>query len=110
MLDRFAQLMILMGAAHVICDFPLQGHLSKAKRPGGDPGLPWQMALAGHGLVHGGAVALITGIWWLGAAELLAHCAIDFGKCRLWYGMKVDQVAHFACKIAWAALAVRALT
>lgn len=103
--DQIAQALFLMAAAHVLCDFPLQPEpMGRAKRPGGSPSVPWPMALGSHALIHGGAVAAITGAWWLGAAETAAHASIDFGKCREWYGLKVDQALHLACKAAWAAL------
>lgn len=102
-IDAAAQALLLMGAAHVLCDFPLQpGMLSVAKRPGGDPRLPWPMALGGHALMHGGAVAAITGAWWLGVAETAAHAGIDFAKTRGAFGVAVDQALHLACKAAWA--------
>jgi hypothetical protein len=109
------QLLLLMGAAHVICDYPLQpGELSAAKRPprfrpeGFESAMPWPVALGGHSLIHAGAVALITGSPWLGLAELTAHGAIDFLKCRGLYGMKVDQGLHLLCKGLWALLAIGA--
>lgn len=107
MAAQFAQLLLLMLAAHVIADFPLQpAALSVAKRPGGDPALPWPLALGGHSAIHAGAVAAITGSPWLGAAELAAHAGIDFAKGREWLGLKADQALHLLCKLAWALLAV----
>lgn len=101
------QMLFLLAAAHAVCDWPLQGpQLACAKRPGGDPHVPWQMALGCHSLIHGGAVAMVTGHWWLGAAETAAHAAIDGAKCRGLTGMKTDQALHLACKAAWAAIAV----
>lgn len=114
---QLAQLLILMSAAHVVCDYPLQpAHLSGAKRPprfrpdGFVSDMPWPIALGGHSLIHAGAVALITGNPWLGMAELAAHAAIDFLKCRGLYGIKIDQGLHIACKIAWAMIAVGGLS
>ena len=104
---EFAGVLFLLAAAHVVCDWPLQpAYISAAKRPGGDPGLPWQLALGGHALIHGGAVALITGLWPLGVLELVAHAAIDGAKCRWRFGNLADQAAHIGCKAVWAALAV----
>lgn len=104
--DALAQLALLLAAAHAVCDFPLQGaEMATAKRPGGSTYIPWPAALGCHALIHGGAVALVTGIWWLGALEIAFHAAIDFGKCRNWYGFAVDQGLHFICKGAWALIA-----
>jgi hypothetical protein len=105
--NAFLSILFMLAAAHAVCDFPLQGaEMSAAKRPGGSPCIPWYMALGCHSLIHGGAVALVTHLWWLGAAETVAHAAIDGAKCRGWFGMKTDQALHFGCKIAWAAVAV----
>lgn len=105
------ELLFLMAAAHALCDFPLQpGGMSAAKRVGGDPDFPWWAALTGHGLIHGGAVALITGFWWLGAAETVAHAVIDGAKCRGAYGMKTDQALHLICKVVWALITFRVLS
>lgn len=106
---EFAGMLFLLAAAHVVCDWPLQPpYMSIAKRPGGDPSVPWYLALGAHGLIHGGAVALVTGLWPLGVLELVAHAAIDGAKCRGRFGNLVDQGAHLACKALWA-LAVVAL-
>ena len=61
-------------AAHAVCDYPLQGDfLAKAKnRTMPIPGVPWWQALGAHAAIHGGAVGLITGIWWLGLLEAAA--------------------------------------
>lgn len=62
---------------------------------------PWPYWLTAHALVHGAAVTLITGWVWLGIAETVAHWLIDYGKCEGHYGLKTDQSAHLACKLAW---------
>jgi hypothetical protein len=104
----FASLLFMMLAAHALCDLPLQpASLSEAKRPGGNPALPWPVALGAHGLIHGGAVAWVTGLWILGLCETIAHALIDGAKCRGLIGMKVDQLLHLWCKLAWAYAAVR---
>lgn len=72
--------------------------------PGQKPQTMWPYALGAHALMHGGAVALITGSVTLGSFEAAAHFAIDFGKCENWYGIHVDQALHVACKLAWLAL------
>lgn len=101
-------MLILLLAAHALCDYPLQGDfLSKAKnRLVPIPGVPWWQALGAHSLIHGGAVALITGIWWLAIVEAVAHWIIDDAKCRGKISFNVDQVLHFECKLAWWCIAM----
>lgn len=109
MTAAFCQILLLMLAAHFVCDWALQpAGLSIAKRPGGDATLPWPLALAGHSLIHGGGVAAITGLWWLGVAETLAHAAIDRAKTLGQISTVTDQALHLACKLAWAMTAIAA--
>jgi hypothetical protein len=97
----------LLAAAHAVADWPLQpGDMGNAKRPGGNARIHWTFALGCHSLIHGGAVALVTGQWWIGALETVAHAMIDGAKCRLGFSNAMDQVLHFACKPVWAVLAV----
>lgn len=65
----------------------------------------WPYALTAHALIHGGAVWLITGNVWLGAAEVVCHWAIDYGRCSWWYHTHIDQSLHVGCKVAWTILA-----
>ena len=69
--------------------------------PGQVPQVMWPYALTAHALMHGAAVAWITGQVRLGIAETLAHWLTDFGKCENWYGIHVDQAIHIVCKLAW---------
>lgn len=97
--EMFGALMV----AHALADYPLQGDfLARAKnRTAPIPGVPWWQALGAHALIHGGAVGLITGVWWLGLAEALSHAAIDDMKCRGRIDFNSDQLAHAACKGIW---------
>jgi len=61
----------------------------------------WPYWLTSHALIHGGVVALITGIWWLGLLEAGIHWCIDFAKCENWTGIHTDQGLHIACKFLW---------
>ncbi|MAA73835.1 MAG: hypothetical protein CMN28_03920 [Salinisphaeraceae bacterium] len=61
----------------------------------------WIHLLTAHALVHGGAVALTTGMVGLGIAETLAHWLIDYGKSDGRYGFHVDQLLHLGCKAVW---------
>ena len=101
--------LFLLLAAHALCDFPLQGdYLARGKNHTAPiPGSPWPILLLAHALIHGGAVAIITGQVWLGVAETAAHCAIDHAKCGQRISYQVDQALHVACKVAWYWLALR---
>jgi hypothetical protein len=87
--------------AHFVCDYPLQGDfLSKAKSAAAPiAGVPWYQAMFAHSSIHAGAVWLVTGIWWLGIIELVAHFFIDYGKCAGRMTFNEDQAAHIICKI-----------
>lgn len=103
-----ALLLVALLTAHALCDYPLQGDfLSKAKnRNAPIPDVPWQQALGAHSLIHGGAVALITGIWWLGVAEAVIHWLTDDAKCRGEISFNADQAIHITCKLVWWGIAL----
>jgi hypothetical protein len=104
-------LLFALIVGHALADYPLQGDfLARAKsRFAPIPGVPWQQALGAHALIHGGFVAVITGVWWLGLAEAVAHAAIDDAKCSGAISFDADQLAHLACKALWVALTVAML-
>ncbi len=106
---HFLPLLIMFGAmlvCHALADYPLQGDfLSKAKnRSAPIPGVPWWQALAAHGLIHAGAVAWVSGLWWLGAAEFVVHVVTDDAKCRGRINFNQDQAIHVGSKLVWVAL------
>lgn len=96
---------------HAIADFWAQSDaLAQMKNrnrpntrvpPGQAPQTMWPYALTAHALMHGAAVATITGSVTLGVAETVAHWLIDFGKCENWYGIHLDQALHVVCKLLW---------
>ena len=94
-------------AGHAVCDYPLQGDfLARAKnRAMPIPGVPWYQALGSHAIIHGGAVALLTGVPLLGVAEVIAHAAIDDAKCMGRISFNTDQALHIGCKFVWALIA-----
>lgn len=96
-------LFLALVAAHALCDYPLQGDfLAKAKnRTAPIPGVPWWQAMGAHCAIHGGAVALITGYWWLGVAEASVHFNVDNAKCRGFLTFNQDQALHVAYKVLW---------
>lgn len=101
--------MFYMLAGHALADFALQTpRTSAAKYPGNRTGIPWQLGMAYHSLIHGACVGIATGHWLLGVAETIAHGSIDLAKGRGWYGNRADQALHIACKIIWMIIAVYA--
>lgn len=106
----FMLMLIALIGAHCFFDYAGQGDfMSKAKnRTAPIPGVPWATVLAGHAAIHGAAVALITGIWWLFIAEAVIHFLTDDAKCRGKISFNVDQAIHIGCKAAWVGLAVLA--
>ena len=99
---------LLLIAGHALADYPLQGDfLSKAKnRANPIPGVPWWQALWAHSSIHGAVVGLVTGIWWLGVAEALAHFWIDDAKCTGKLTFNQDQAAHIVLKALWLGIAI----
>ena len=107
------ELLFFMLVGHALADFSLQTDvMAKGKNrnrkpdpgvvPPGQKYMPcWHYWLTSHTLIHGGAVALITGVWWLGALETVAHWVIDFAKCDNMIGVHQDQALHVACKLLW---------
>ncbi len=101
---------------HAVMDFWAQSDsLAKMKNrnrdssafvpPGQTPQVIWPYALTAHSLMHGAAVALITGSIVLGIAETFTHWWIDFGKCENFYGIHKDQAMHIGFKFLWCCLA-----
>ncbi len=113
MILLFAQVFIVLLAGHFIADIYLQSDVMARNKnrhsiPAGyDPNLHgvrqsvWPYYLMTHGLTHGFFVWLATGKFWLGVAETVCHCTIDFFKCEKKYGIHVDQFLHFGCKVVW---------
>ncbi len=103
-----AMMAVLLVAGHAVSDYPLQGDfLAKAKnRTAPIPGFPWWQALGAHAAIHGGMVALITGIWWLFLAEAVLHFITDDLKCRGKIDLNTDQAIHIGCKILWLVIVV----
>ena len=99
-------LLLYLFAAHALCDYPLQGDfLARGKNHKQPlPGVPWYQCLFAHALIHGGAVALITGSATLGMCEFTVHMVTDWLKCDGKLTFNQDQAIHYACKIAWWAI------
>lgn len=103
----FARLLILLFAAHIVCDLTLQdGMLSSAKRRVGNPDIPWYVALSAHSTIHSAAVLLITGSLPLALIEFVAHFVIDYAKCEGDVSLKQDQIAHVLFKVGYAMVIV----
>lgn len=103
-------MLIALLAGHALADYALQGDfMAKAKnRAAPIPGVPWWQALTAHAVIHGGFVALITGLWWLALPEFAIHWLTDDAKCRGRISYNTDQAIHFACKLAWWLIAMAA--
>lgn len=88
---------------HALADFPLQGQfLAEAKNPTKPIGEKWwPMALPMHGLIHGGAVAIITGSLTLGIIEWFLHTIIDYFTCIGKIDLYVDQYLHIMLKFLY---------
>lgn len=118
---EFFQLAFVLALGHFVADYPLQSDfIAKGKNPfreidpstippGQKPQLVWPWVLTAHAATHAAAVYLITGSHFLAAVELVAHWAIDYGKCANRYGIHVDQGLHMACKLLWAVMLVAGL-
>jgi hypothetical protein len=100
----YINILILLILAHFVADFVLQNdRMAVEKCPGKDVVLHWTWWMAGHTALHGLFVAVITGIPLLGLAEWIIHFAIDYGKCRGYYNLGMDQAFHIFCKMLWVA-------
>lgn len=103
-------ILFLLLAGHALADYPLQGDFLAANKARTGPNyVPWWQALLAHALIHGGLVAVITGVWWLGLAETIVHAATDHLKCEKRIGINADQAVHIACKVLWALIAAPGL-
>jgi len=102
------RILLLLLFGHALADYPLQGDfLSRAKRRGGIPGVPWLCALSAHALIHAGSVYLITNSALWAVVEFFMHGFIDYCKCEGLLGegehaFWLDQYLHFICKVACA--------
>lgn len=107
-------LLFFLLAAHALMDYALQSETMATCKCRGctDPVakvVPWYYWLTAHAVLHGAAVGVVVrwfGFDWpaaviLGIAEAVLHGVIDYGKCRQWYDIHVDQGYHVACKLLW---------
>ncbi len=101
-------MLIALLGAHFYFDYAGQGDfMAKAKNESAPiPGVPWQWVMIAHCGIHGAAVSLITGIWWLGFFEYSAHFLTDRAKCRGKISFGEDQFIPIACKVIWTCIAV----
>lgn len=106
----YIETLFILLAAHCLADFPLQGDfLAKVKDPTRNLPEIWIPALFSHSMIHAGMVFLITGYLSLALVQLFTHFAIDYGKCRNWFGESlksfvIDQLLHYVVLAitAWA--------
>ncbi len=95
---------------HFLADFGLQAtwlaqYKSRDQMPAEFAGHKsywfWLHCLIAHSGINALFVALVTGNWLFGVAELILHALIDFGKCEHKYGVHTDQALHVLCKIGY---------
>lgn len=100
--------LIALLTAHFFADYAGQGDfMAKAKNQYNPiPDVPWWQVLGAHAMIHGGLVALITGIWWLCPLEAAAHFVTDDAKCRGRISYNTDQAIHVGCKVLWWLVAI----
>ena len=100
------EMLALLIVAHFLADYPLQGEfLALAKNHSAPiPFVPWYQAMTAHAAIHAGFVGVLTGLWWLGVAEFVAHFLIDYAKCAKRLSFNQDQALHIICKVCWAAI------
>jgi len=104
--------LFLLVVGHALCDFALQNEgmwrgKSRRRNPPGEEKTsfpPWYAWMSAHALIHGGAVALVTGFWMLGALETALHAWIDHAKCEGRIDFDQDQLLHLACKLGYVVL------
>lgn len=90
--------LLLLLAAHWVCDYPLQGDfLARAKKEGPLP----NYHLIAHSGIHAGAVYLVTGDIVLGFAEWFLHTWIDHNKNKDRISFRMDQTFHIICKLMY---------
>jgi hypothetical protein len=104
MITAYITMLFMLMVGHALADFPLQGDfLSNAKNRRTHLGkVYWKHALPAHGLIHGGFVAIFTGVVWFGIAEAIFHAIIDYMKGEELIDHNTDQLMHIICKIGWA--------
>ena len=90
--------LLLLCAAHWVCDYPLQGDfLAKAKQSG-----PLRVYhLVAHAGIHAGAVLLVTGSLLLALVEWVLHTIIDQLKVDGRTTFALDQALHLLCKLVY---------
>jgi hypothetical protein len=107
MISSFVGIFFQLLVWHLAADVLLQPQaLANAKRK---PGLTGIAMLTLHGLIHGLGTGLILGSVWIGLAETGAHVFVDWGKCRMYYGLLLDQCAHLSGLACWAYIVSPAL-
>jgi hypothetical protein len=104
--NSFLTLFVLLMFGHALADYPLQGDFLASAKRGGVAGVPWQIAMLGHAVIHMGFVLIFTHSMACAIGELIVHYAIDCGKVRGHFTFTVDQLAHVACKLVWCAIVV----
>jgi phosphotransferase system glucose/maltose/N-acetylglucosamine-specific IIC component len=108
----FLTVLFWLMVGHAVADFALQSDfMSRGKNRNTEVGKTyWPYALFAHSIIHGGAVAAITGSVPLGVVETVLHGLIDFWKCEGRLTLKHDQFMHVCCKLVYAAMVAAVAT
>ena len=96
-----ALLLFLLCAFHFVADYGLQSEYVALNKGPNSGNKDWPLILGAHCMIHSAPVALLTGVWWLGAAEAGAHFIIDRSKSLGRFSHAQDQMFHLGCKLAW---------
>lgn len=102
------ELIFFLIVGHFVADYALQSEYMALGKNRHKPldGVPFYHPLAAHCVIHGGAVAFITGSVWLGFLEIICHWIIDDNRCAKKITYTQDQALHILCKLVWAVLTV----
>ena len=97
MIELFIKLII----GHVFGDYALQNDfLAKAKNHRqAFEGIPWQIPMAAHCIIHAALVWYITQSKICAVAEFIAHFVLDFSKCAGIISFVQDQLMHLTIKL-----------
>lgn len=94
-------MLLMLLAAHALCDYPLQGEFLSQGKNSKISGVPWYQCMTAHCLIHAGAVTLVTGIWGFGVLEFVLHFMIDYMKVKGLTSFNEDQAMHVGCKLVY---------
>lgn len=115
--DAVIGLLFQLLVGHAVADFALQSDaMARGKNrhspilnvPAGQkPTVHWQYWMGSHGLIHAGAVYLVTGSILWAFVELVGHITADILKCENLTTIHTDQAIHVGMKVLYAVVLCR---